>query len=88
MEREINYPSQEQQGSGSAENRDGNRQDQQNKTINVNQSERDDIAQQAGIRQEEVADIGQLGGTSGREDYSGGNNDGMSDQSSGEATDR
>jgi hypothetical protein len=77
-----------QQGSGSAENTGLERTSQQQPLTHLDQDARQDIAQQAGVSQEDIADLDDLGQTSGRDDYAGGDNDGMSDTSSGEATDR
>ena len=77
-----------QQGSGSAENTGRERVSQQHPLTHLDQGERQDIARQADVSQEDIADLDDLGQTSGRDDYAGGDNDGMSDASTGEPTDR
>lgn len=77
-----------QQGTGSAENTGRDRQEQQSDMTNMPREKKEDIAEEAGLKQEDVTDIGSLGQQSGRDDYAGGHGDDMSGQSSGQETDR
>ena len=77
-----------QQGSGSAENTGRSREDQKNQSINLSETERQDIASQTGISTKDIGQLKDLGAYSGREDYSGGDRDGMRDENSDERTDR
>lgn len=64
-----------QQGTGSAENKNENRNDQKNKTADVSNTKQNDLARQAGLGRHRMTDIEDLGGMSGRENYAGGDND-------------
>lgn len=77
-----------QQGSGSAENTGGNRQDQENKLTQVSPQEQKDVEQQIGTAAGSVVGLHDLGQTSGRDDASGGSGDDMENTSTGEPTDR
>jgi hypothetical protein len=77
-----------QQGSGSAENTGRDRQEQQNDMTNVPREKREDIVEEAGLKQEDLTDISELGQQSGRDDYAGSPGDDMSGQSTGQRTDR
>ncbi|MCW3074497.1 MAG: hypothetical protein JWP69_1566 [Flaviaesturariibacter sp.] len=77
-----------QEGTGSAENTGRERTSQQNPLTHLDQNQRQDIAQQAGLKENDIADLDDLGQTSGRDDYAGGDNDAMSGSSTGERTDR
>ncbi|GAA4317375.1 hypothetical protein [Flaviaesturariibacter amylovorans] len=77
---------QAQQGSGGAENTGRGREEQVNRSSEELRGGSD--MQEAGIRKQDVSSIEELGGRSGRDDLSGGSNDGMPEQSSGEETDR
>ena len=77
-----------QQGSGSAENMGRNREDQKSKNTTLGSSEKKDIADDISLDEKDVADLSDLGQLSGRDDYSGNYNDGMSDANTNEGTDR
>ncbi|MBO9684093.1 MAG: hypothetical protein J7502_15745 [Flavisolibacter sp.] len=64
-----------QQGTGSAENRGINRDEQKNQTTNISGSQQKDISRQAGLGRDRMTDIEGLGGMSGREDLAGGDED-------------
>ena len=80
--------SQGQGGSGSAENKGQSRQDQLSKTMSVSTQERQDIAEQTGLKPEDIADVQDLGGMSGRGDAAGGSGDEMENTSTNKGTDR
>ena len=75
-----------QEGSGSAENTGRGREEQLNRSSE--ELSRGDVAREAGISKQDISSIEELGGRSGRDDLAGSINDGMSEQSTGEATDR
>ncbi len=75
-------------GSGSAENKGQSREDQKAQNTVVGEQERSDIAEQAGLKPGEVADLQDLGGPSGRDDASGGSGDDMNNTSSNQGTER
>lgn len=77
-----------QQGSGSAENRGGNRNDQKNPLTDIVHEERKWIAGEAGIEEQRVSDIRETGGLSGRDDSSGGSGDDMSRENTNDPTER
>jgi len=77
-----------QQGTGSAENKGESREQQKNQTANVSTNQQNDFARQAGLGRDRMTDIEELGDLSGRDDYAGGNNDGMTDQNTNSNTDR
>jgi len=77
-----------QEGSGSAENLGQNRNEQQAKNTQLNQHDKQDVANQLGNDKERVADLNDLGMRSGRDDAAGGSGDRMENTSTGEATDR
>jgi len=64
-----------QQGTGSAENRGGNRDEQKNSTISVSNDQQNEISRQAGLGRDRMTDIEDLGGASGRDDYADGDED-------------
>lgn len=77
------------QGSGSAENQGGSREEQQNQTRHLDPSQRKDVARSGDIGMHDLADLSDLGALSGRDDNAGGpGNDIMGDQSTGQETDR
>lgn len=86
--KDQDYLHQGQQGSGSAENKGGSRDEQKNILASLSEEERQDIASQLGNDKNRIADIQELGGLSGRDDSAGGTNDGMAGQSTGSPTDR
>lgn len=77
-----------QQGSGSAENRGDGREAQKAKFTQTDEDEKQDLAQQAGLGRKQMTDLSEMGALSGRDDYAGGMNDDMSDQSTNQETDR
>ena len=77
-----------QQGSGSAENRGDVREAQQNQTKDLGKMNEQQKQEATSGSNVPLADLNSLGGLSGRDDYAGGDADGMSDQSTGEETDR
>jgi hypothetical protein len=85
-DRESN--SQNHQGTGSAENLGGDRKEQFNELSELSLEARMAVADQIGVPVESVTDIASTGAMSGRDDVAGGSNDGMEEESSGEATDR
>ena len=77
-----------QEGSGSAENRGQERNQQQAENLKLNQQERQNIGNQLGNDKSRVADLDDLGSNSGRDDNAGGSGDRMEDQSTGQGTER
>jgi len=77
-----------QQGTGSSENRNNTRDAQRNQTTGLTKDQEKDMAQQAGLGRDRITDIGEMGGLSGRDDYAGSENDGMSNQKTNERTER
>ena len=77
-----------QQGTGSSENRNDTRDAQKNQTSHPSKNQEQELAYQAGLGRERMGSIEETGGLSGRDDYADGDNDGMSDQSTNERTDR
>lgn len=77
-----------QEGSGSAENTGGSRQDQQNNMQQISPQEQKELEQQIGTGAGSVVGLHDLGQTSGRDDASGGSGDDMERTSTGEPTDR
>lgn len=76
-----------QQGSGSAENKGGTREEQQSQQ-GLSSQDRKDIANEMGEDRSSVIGLKDLGAASGRDDASGGDNDGMRSTNSGENTER
>lgn len=66
------------QGSGSSENTGRDREAQKNTATDLNEQEKKDMAREAGLGRDRIADIEDLGG----------NKDGMSENSTNEGTDR
>jgi hypothetical protein len=85
MEQNKDELKQGQQGSGSAENRNGDRQEQMTNT-ELSEQDKQTIADQIGENKESVVGLKDLGAASGRDDASGGSGDRMEDQSTGGAT--
>lgn len=77
-----------QQGTGSSENKNSPREEQRNPITHLTKDQEKDMTQQAGLGRDRLTDIGEMGGLSGREDYAGGENDGMSNQNTNESTER
>jgi hypothetical protein len=75
-------------GSGSAENRGKTREQQLADNLRVDEQERSRVAGSAGVGKKDIADLEELGAASGRDDYAGGDNEGMSEESTGKPTDR
>lgn len=75
-----------QEGSGSAENKGGNRSEQQQPLQALSKEEQKDIEQQIGSGS--VVGLHDLGQASGRDDAAGGSGDRMEDTSTGEPTDQ
>lgn len=77
-----------QQGGGSAENIGEGREAQKARNTVVGSDERKNIAEQTGLKPEDITDIQDTGALSGRDDASGGSGDDMTGTSSGEATEK
>ena len=77
-----------QQGSGSAENRGEDRKAQRHPMTHISDEQKQQIGEDIDEGNHAIADLGELGMLSGRDDQSGGSGDGMSEQSTGEETDR
>ena len=78
-------------GSGSAENKGESREAQKAQMTNISdisEQERKDIADQTGLKPDDIVDLQQTGALSGRDDAAGGSGDGMTSTSSNEGTDR
>jgi hypothetical protein len=84
---ENKYQPGSQESSGSSENRGGSRSDQQHQKTSTSKSERKEVARDIGVGRKHISDINELGGRSGRDDYSG-STEGMSEQDTGSPTDR
>ena len=79
---------QTQQGSGSAENKGGSREDQKNPLTNPGGKEKQDIARDINESSNRVGSLRNTGQLSGRDDYAGGSGDDMSAENTNEPTDR
>jgi hypothetical protein len=77
-----------QQGSGSAENIGESRDAQKARNTVVGIDERKDIADQTGLKPEDIIDLQDTGALSGRDDAAGGSGDEMTGTSSGDATEK
>lgn len=75
------------EGSGSAEQTGRSRDEQKNRNFDLDDKAKNDIASDIGVDAKDVADLHDLHADSGRDDYAGGSNDGMSDVSTNEPTD-
>ena len=75
-------------GTGSAENIGDERESQKAPLTTLNEGQKKEIADQAGLKPEDIADVQQTGALSGRDDASGGSGDDMTSTSSNEGTDR
>lgn len=84
----MNREQQPQPGSGSAENTGRSREEQLNPNTNLTQQQREDLSGQPGLGRDRLGDLREMGSLSGRDDLSGGDNDGMTEQSTGEETGR
>lgn len=87
MENKDSRPA-SQPGTGSAENKGGDRSEQVNKKKDLSRGDKQDIASQIGEPARRVGSIRDTGALSGRDDSSGGSGDRMEDQNTGQATDR
>ena len=76
------------EGSGSAENMGKNRDAQKNRDFDLDEQQKQDIANQIQVDKKDIADLKDLGAGSGRDDLAGGSGDGMTSQSTDQATDR
>lgn len=74
-------------GSGSAEAMGKSRDEQKNRDFNLTAEQKADMADDAGVQKNQIADLGDLGAESGRDDYAGGSGDGLSNESTNEQTD-
>lgn len=79
---------QAQQGSGSAEQTDRSRTEQQQQAAQLSEDERQDIAGALGRDAGRMASLKDLGALSGRDDAAGGSGDRMTDESTDAPTDR
>ena len=77
-----------QQGSGSAENRGRDRSEQKSRGMDLSADEKQNVARGAGVGKKDIADLGDLGEASGRDDYAGGFAEGMGDESTNERTEQ
>ncbi len=84
----MNENKQAQQGSGSAENKGGSRQDQKHPLTNPGSKERQDIAGDINENSNRIGNLRNTGQLSGRDDYAGGSGDDMSAENTNEPTDR
>ncbi|HEY1114469.1 MAG TPA: hypothetical protein VGE66_12945 [Chitinophagaceae bacterium] len=77
-----------QPGTGSAENREGEHSEQQNRAKDLSQGEKQDIARQIGEKPGKIASQRDTGLLNGRDDSSGGSGDRREGENTGEETDR
>jgi hypothetical protein len=77
-----------QQGSGSAENKGEGREQQKNQTANISNTERSDMAYQAGLGRDRITSVEELGGMSGRDNYAGSEPDDLSNEDLNAANDQ
>jgi hypothetical protein len=77
-----------QQGTGSTENTDRDRNEQKQPLTNVSNQQKKTIGEDIDEGNHDIADLGELGMRGGREDYSGGFGDGMKDENTDERTKR
>ena len=77
-----------QPGTGSSENRGGERNEQQNRSKDLSQGDKQDIASQIGEKPGRIASQRDTGILSGRDDMAGGSGDRMEGENTGEGTDR
>jgi len=76
------------ESSGSAENKGQSREEQKNRNFNLDDKAKNDLANQIGEDKSDIAGLAELGADSGRDDYAGGDNDGMTAQNTDQPTDR
>ena len=77
-----------QPGTGSAENRGQDRNQQVNRSKDLSQSDKQDMASQIGEKPGRIASQRDMGALSGRDDSSGGSGDRMEGEDTGKGTDR
>ena len=73
-------------GTGSAENQGRDREDQRAKNTTVSEDEKQNIADQTGLKPEDITDVQETGGLSGRGDAAGGSGDDMTTTSTNDKT--
>jgi hypothetical protein len=88
MNKDQNSQPSSQQGTGSAENKGSNRSEQGNKTTHLSKKEKQNIAGDVNLSSRDIASLNDLGAASGRDDYAGGDNEGMSNESTNERTEQ
>ena len=79
---------QSQQGTGSAENKGQDRNEQVSRSKDISRQDRQNIASEIGEDPKRVGSIRDTGALSGRDDSSAGSGDRMEGQNTGERTDR
>jgi hypothetical protein len=77
-----------QDSTGRLENKGEGRQQQKSPTTNVSNDQEEVTEREAGLGRYLMADIDDLGGTSRRDDYGGGDNESMTDKNSNGRTDK
>jgi hypothetical protein len=77
-----------QPGTGSAENRGQGRSEQKNRSKDMSQSDKQDLASEIGEEPGRIASQRDMGVLSGRDDSSGGSGDWMEGENTGKDTDR
>jgi hypothetical protein len=77
-----------QAGAGSAKNENKDRNEQKNQFTNTEEGQKENNTLQAGLGRDRMAGIESLDGMSGRDDYSGGDSDDMTNQNTNETTAR
>jgi hypothetical protein len=89
MDKDKNQKGRQQslQGTGSAENIGRTRKEQKNRMANLGEKQKQKIARETSLGKKNIADTGDTGGLSGRDDYAGGDNEGMTNESTNERTD-
>ena len=75
-------------GSGSAENKGESRDAQKAPGTHISNEERKGIADQTGLKPDDIIDLQQTGALIGRDDNSGGSGDGMSSTSTNQGTEK
>jgi hypothetical protein len=77
-----------QQGTGSAENKGENRSQQKNPTTHLSNYQRSEISRQAGLGRDRITDIEETGGMSGRDDYAASDSDDLRNEDLNAANDQ
>lgn len=75
-------------GSGSAENIGQPREAQKAKLTHLDENQKEEIAEQTGLRPQDIMALDETGGTSGRDDLAGGSGDDMESTDSDAQTDK